>query len=148
MVLLTANSMNRHEPGTRSMERTPSVSDSLLNRVAAGEMAAMQECINQYGGLVWSLARRFSASAADAEDAVQEVFITLWKYASRFDESKGSETTFVSMIARRRLIDRLRRTRLINHRLRELEERQREQTDEEDRMIARHTRRALRESGR
>jgi RNA polymerase sigma-70 factor (ECF subfamily) len=58
---------------------------------------------------VWSLARRLSSSASDAEDAVQEIFIDLWKSAARFDSSIASETTFVAMIARRRLIDRGRR---------------------------------------
>jgi DNA-directed RNA polymerase specialized sigma24 family protein len=38
----------------------------------------------------------------DAEDAVQEIFIDVWKNASRFDESRASETTFIAMIARRR----------------------------------------------
>jgi RNA polymerase sigma-70 factor (ECF subfamily) len=81
------------------------VAESLLKRVAAGNMAAMQECIDEYGGLIWSLARRFCPSAAEAEDAVQEVFVALWENAGRFDESKGAEVTFVAMIARRRLID-------------------------------------------
>lgn len=44
----------------------------------------------------------------DAEDAVQEIFIDIWKNAAKFDESQASETTFVAMIARRRLIDRIR----------------------------------------
>lgn len=82
---------------------------SLLQRVAAGELAAMPACIDEYSGLVWSLARRFCPDAAEAEDAVQEVFISLWKNAERFDSNKSSEVTFVAMIARRRLIDRLRR---------------------------------------
>ncbi|MHC4784427.1 MAG: RNA polymerase sigma factor, partial [Planctomycetota bacterium] len=81
------------------------MAESLLQRVAAGDMAAMQECIDEYGGLIWSLARRFCPSPAEAEDAVQEVFIALWENASRFDDSKGTEVTFVAMIARRRLID-------------------------------------------
>lgn len=58
---------------------------------------------------MWSLARRLSPLASDAEDAVQEVFIDLWKNAERFDASIASETTFIAMIARRRLIDRLRK---------------------------------------
>jgi len=58
----------------------------------------------------WSgLARRLSPSRADAEDAVQEIFLELWKSAARFDAGVASEPTFVSMIARRRLIDRSRR---------------------------------------
>ncbi len=46
----------------------------------------------------------------DAEDAVQEIFIDIWKNAERFDENQSSETTFVAMLARRRLIDRLRKS--------------------------------------
>jgi len=44
----------------------------------------------------------------DAEDAVQEIFVDVWKNAARFDETKSSETTFIAMIARRRLIDKIR----------------------------------------
>jgi len=44
----------------------------------------------------------------DAEDAVQENFVDVWKNAARFDETKSSETTFIAMIARRRLIDKIR----------------------------------------
>lgn len=82
---------------------------SVLQRVAAGEPEAFQECIDRFGGLVWSLARRQCPSRAEAEDAVQDVFISLWRSAGRYDAGLGAETTFVAMIARRRLIDRLRR---------------------------------------
>ena len=81
----------------------------LLQRVAAGEAAAVEECIDRYGGLIWSLARKLVGVHADAEDAVQEVFIDLWKSADRFDPNVASEPTFVAMIARRRLIDSKRR---------------------------------------
>jgi RNA polymerase sigma factor (sigma-70 family) len=86
-----------------------STDDSILARVASGDPAAINECYEQFGGLVWSLARRFCMNPSDAEDAVQEIFIDLWKSADRFDASIASETTFVAMIARRRLIDRNRR---------------------------------------
>jgi len=80
----------------------------LLPRVAAGEGAAVRECIARYGGLIWSLARRASRAQEDAEDAVQEIFLDLWKSAARFDPALGSETTFIATIARRRLVDRRR----------------------------------------
>lgn len=83
--------------------------DSLLKRVANGDSGAIKEVMDQFGGLVWSLARRSCYNPADAEDATQEIFLDIWKSASRYDESKGSETLFVAMIARRRLIDRIRR---------------------------------------
>lgn len=85
------------------------MAESILQRVAAGDPGAVQDALDRYGGLVWSLARRFSYDQAEAEDAVQEIFIDVWKSAGRFDESVASEPTFVAMIARRRLIDRRRR---------------------------------------
>lgn len=64
--------------------------------------------MDAYGGLVWSLARRYSESVADAEDATQEIFLEIWKSASRYRSSMGKESTFIATIARRRLIDRVR----------------------------------------
>ncbi len=63
--------------------------------------------MDRYRGLVWSLARRLCGP--EAEDAVQEVFLDVWRSAERFNPDVASETTFVAMIARRRLIDRRRR---------------------------------------
>ena len=85
------------------------VAEAILQRIASGDKGAVQECLNTYGGLVWSLARKMCPNTEDAEDAVQEIFIDIWKNAERFDEKQASETTFVAMLARRRLIDRLRK---------------------------------------
>lgn len=90
------------------------MAQAILKRIADGEKNAAEDCLEQYGGLVWSLARKMFPRAEDAEDAVQEIFIEIWKNAERFDEDQSSETTFIAMIARRRLIDRLR---YINRRL-------------------------------
>ena len=83
--------------------------DLLLPRIAGGDQSAVPECISRYGGLIWSLARRRLASREDAEDVVQEVFVDLWRSADRFDPLVAQEVTYVAMIARRRIIDRLRR---------------------------------------
>lgn len=85
---------------------------SLLERIANDDKAAVAAFVDRYGGLVWSLARRFMATESDAEDAVQEIFVDLWKSASVYRPQIASETTFVSMVARRRLIDRTRRRKL------------------------------------
>jgi RNA polymerase sigma-70 factor (ECF subfamily) len=81
----------------------------VLERVAAGDQAAVKECLDRFGGLVWTLARRALSSPQDAEDAVQEIFLEIWQSAHRYDASRGSETVFVATITRRRLIDRLRK---------------------------------------
>ncbi len=90
-------------------KRTTSMTDAYLSRVAAGDRVAMRECIERYSRLVWSLAVRLTPSRADAEDAVQDIFVSVWQNASRFDSSRASEATFITVIARRRLIDRMRR---------------------------------------
>lgn len=84
------------------------MSESVLPGIASGSEEAMHECLNRYGGLVWSIARRLSNNASEAEDAVQEAFLAIWKSAARFDESKSAEKTFIAMVARRKIIDRMR----------------------------------------
>lgn len=82
--------------------------ESILKRIASGDQRAVADCLDEYGGLVWSIARNWSDNAADAEDATQEIFVELWRSAFRYDPAAGSEAVFISTIARRRMIDRLR----------------------------------------
>lgn len=102
----------RFPPKCDRLERTevsqPIVKNGILNRIAAGDATAVDDCLKAYGGLVWSLARRMLRNSDDAEDVVQEIFVDVWKNAKRFDPAQASETTFVAMIARRRIIDRIR----------------------------------------
>ncbi len=83
--------------------------NTILTRIAAGDETAVNDCINKYGNLIWALAKKFTPKQDDAEDAVQEIFMEIWQNAARYDSSKASEPTFISIIARRRLIDRLRK---------------------------------------
>ena len=85
------------------------MSDSILTKVVAGAPGAVDECLSRYGGLVWSLALRGSPTRADAEDAVQEVFLDLWAHGHRYDPGRASPELFVAVVARRRLIDHRRR---------------------------------------
>jgi len=84
-------------------------SEFLLHKAAAGDSAALRECVARYGGLVWSLARRLQLPESQAEDVVQEIFTDLWRSGHRYDPTIASETAFVATVARRRLIDRRRK---------------------------------------
>jgi RNA polymerase sigma-70 factor (ECF subfamily) len=86
----------------RKIELTP---EPILPKVALGNPTAVADCLDRYGGLVWSLARRSCSDQQAAEDAVQDIFLKLWKVADRFNPEIASESTFVAMIARRKLID-------------------------------------------
>lgn len=94
----------------RSHDGLVSLADRpILVRVASRDSEAFDACIEQYGNLIWSIAKRFSPSQADAEDAVQEIFIEVWSKAEKFDPKRSCESTFITMVARRKLIDRHRK---------------------------------------
>lgn len=93
----------------RRPNRKSDLSLSLLQQVAEGDQSAVGKVLDQYGDLVWSLARRFLGNSPEAEDAVQEIFIEIWSNAGRYKPELASEVTFIATIARRRLIDRLRK---------------------------------------
>lgn len=83
----------------------------LMRRVAADDERAVSELYDRFGSLVYRMAYQAMPTRADAEDAVQEVFVRLWKTADRFDPKRAALVTWVMLIARRHLVDRLRRTR-------------------------------------
>lgn len=82
----------------------------LMHRVAAGDEEAIAELYDRFGTLVYKVAWQFQPSHAEAEDAVQEIFVRLWRTADRFDPRRAKLVTWVMLIARRHLIDRLRRS--------------------------------------
>lgn len=81
----------------------------LMSRVASGDEAAIAELYDRFGALVFKASRQVLNSRAEAEDASQEIFVRLWKTADRFDPRRARLVTWVMLIARRHLIDRLRR---------------------------------------
>jgi RNA polymerase sigma-70 factor (ECF subfamily) len=81
----------------------------LMQRVGHGDEAAMSELYDRFVGLVYKASRQVLASRAESEDAVQETFVRLWQTADRFDPNRAKLVTWVMLITRRHLIDRLRR---------------------------------------
>ncbi len=82
-----------------------------MQRVAANEEAAVAELYDRFGSLVFRMALQSMPTRAEAEDAVQEVFVRLWRTAERFDPTRAALVTWVMLITRRHLVDKLRRTR-------------------------------------
>jgi RNA polymerase sigma-70 factor (ECF subfamily) len=82
----------------------------LMHRVAAGDDEAVAELYDRFGSLVYKVAVQLLPTRAEAEDAVQEIFVRLWQTADRYDPRRAKLVTWVMLIARRHLIDRLRRS--------------------------------------
>jgi RNA polymerase sigma-70 factor (ECF subfamily) len=95
-----------------SLSETPQDTDlELMRRVAANEPEAVGMLYDRFGSLVYRLAYQVMPTRADAEDAVQEVFVRLWRTADRYDPKRAALVTWVMLISRRHLVDRLRRAR-------------------------------------
>ncbi|HYF13885.1 MAG TPA: sigma-70 family RNA polymerase sigma factor [Phycisphaerales bacterium] len=82
-----------------------------MRRVAANEESAISELYDRFASLVYRMAYQALPSKSDAEDAVQEVFVRLWRTAGRYDPEKAALVTWVMLISRRHLVDKIRRTR-------------------------------------
>ena len=83
----------------------------LMRRVAENQPEAVGELYDRFGSLVYRLAFQAMPTRAEAEDAVQEVFVRLWRTAGRYDPKRAALVTWVMLISRRHLVDKLRRTR-------------------------------------
>ena len=80
---------------------------TILQRIANKDKTAAKDCVDTYGNFIWALAKKFTASREEAEAATQEIFIDIWQYSERGDETQSAETLLIALIARRRLIKHL-----------------------------------------
>lgn len=95
-------------------DEASSADEKLLARIAAGQHLALSELMARHGRGLRTFAARYLGHAGDAEDVVQEVFVTVWKQAARFDPRKARASTWLYRITANRCIDQRRRRALRN----------------------------------
>ena len=76
---------------------------SLLQRAAQGDPIAVEECIDNYGDLIWTMAKKFTNSNEDTESVTREIFLNIWRYAARFEQTDFDELLFITLFARRQI---------------------------------------------
>ncbi len=81
----------------------------LLERLRRNDRDAVAALYDAYGRLAFGLAYRIVGEAAEAEDVVQEAFLTIWRQADRLDAGRGSLRSLLLTIVHRRSVDALRR---------------------------------------
>ena len=81
----------------------------LLDRLRRNDRDALAALYDRYGRLAYGLAYRTVGETGEAEDVVQESFLTFWRQAGRLDPARGSVRSLLLTIVHRRAIDLLRR---------------------------------------
>ena len=81
---------------------------ALLARVARGDHDAFAEVYDRVAAPVFGTVRSVVRDPSLSEEVTQEVFVEVWRAASRFDACKGSPMAWLATIAHRRAVDRVR----------------------------------------
>jgi RNA polymerase sigma factor (sigma-70 family) len=82
---------------------------TLIDRLCAGDEAALGELYDELGGFVYGLALRVIGDKQAAEDVTQDVFVAIWQDPDRFDASRGTLRGLLGTMAHRRSVDVIRR---------------------------------------
>ncbi|WP_232050708.1 RNA polymerase sigma factor [Actinoplanes sp. OR16] len=100
------------------MRTLPDADDvRIRDGLIAGSEESLAEVYDRYSPLVYGLALQTTRDRGAAEDITQEVFVDLWQRPERFDPCRAPLGGWLSMIARRRGIDWVRRRRAHLHAL-------------------------------
>ena len=79
-----------------------------LARVAEGSQAALAEVYQKTSAKLFGICLRILGDRSEAEDALQDIYINVWRKAGSFDPARASPITWLAALARNRSIDRRR----------------------------------------
>lgn len=95
----------RHLVGLGGPDPTP---EELLVRVARGDEDAFGTLYDALAPMVFGIIQRVVRNSAQTEEVAQEVFVDLWRAATRYDPARGSALSWATTMAHRRAVDRVR----------------------------------------
>lgn len=82
--------------------------EQLMARIAQGDQVAFSALYDRLSGPLFSLSFKMLGNAAEAEDALQEVCLQIWRRAAAYDSSQSSVFSWAVLLTRGKVIDRLR----------------------------------------
>jgi len=79
-----------------------------MRRLADGDRSALEDIYRATSAKLYGICYRILGDRKEAEDALQDVYVNLWRRAERYDPDRASPITWLATFARNRAIDRLR----------------------------------------
>ena len=95
-------------PPAAPLQPLEAADEALAVRVCRRDPAALAHLYDRYARAVYALAAH-TLGPGDAEEVVQDVFLTLWSKAEQFDPARSAFGAWFMAIARHRVLDELRR---------------------------------------
>jgi RNA polymerase sigma-70 factor (ECF subfamily) len=80
-----------------------------LARAGLGDRAAFEALYRATSGTLLGVVLRIVPDRAQAEDVLQEVYVSVWRHAGGFDAARAQPMTWLGSVARHAAIDSLRR---------------------------------------
>ena len=105
------NRRMRYPAGSASQAEAPDAADLLEAISLRRDRDAFKALFTDFAPRIKAFARRMGAESSVADDLAQDVMLTVWRQAARFDRQKASASTWIFTIARNRRIDMIRRER-------------------------------------
>lgn len=96
-------------PDERSADTpAPAALAAALRRCAAGDQQSFAEVYDATSARAFGLALRVLRDRSQAEDAVQEAYLQVWRQSARFDPDRGSAISWILMIVHGTAVSQVR----------------------------------------
>lgn len=85
--------------------------DKIIEAIHNKDEEIMGLVIQKYSNLLWKIVSAVlinASSIQDVEECVADVFIHLWMHPEKYETEKGKLSTYLSIVARNKAIDRYR----------------------------------------
>lgn len=100
---------------TGAMDSRPTSPDAargelvaLVSAIARGDRRALATLYERTSAKILGIALRILRNETEAEEVLQDVYVSVWRHAARFEQGRASPITWLAVLARNRAIDRLR----------------------------------------
>lgn len=100
-----------HPAATSSTKGASHELVALLKSVANRDGLALRALYDRTSAKLYGICLRLMGDQGEAQDVLQDVYLTVWRNAGRFDSSKASAITWLAVLTRNKAIDRLRQRR-------------------------------------
>jgi RNA polymerase sigma factor (sigma-70 family) len=101
--------MSESDTPTNNADTARARLQEAMQRLANGDRSALEWIYQATSAKLFGICLRILGDRSEAEDALQDVYVSLWQRAKSYDPDRASPISWLAVFARNRAIDRLRK---------------------------------------